>query len=302
MPFKYVLIPADVNCLMQELEFEDVVSLENDNFRKHIEEYFRSLGDSVDRSLLLQQLKERTGMDVEEKAKDMPDGALDRLLSSSSVEIFPVMLPTKGTDFKAVSAYCDDKGVAKNLPKNDRASGLVQACGYPGQTFQGDIFLGSVFDDNEDEWYRTSMTLKECNTDSAWIAACKNQRSNRSSGDMAALANKIGAKNPAHINSAMDVDEGAKGETEEYKWKQAGEEVEITFKKDGLQKSDVKLVKVAFSRQRLRVEVKGEVMLDSALYGMVTPDECSWTVSDGVLQVNLTKASEDSWSELLKAA
>mmetsp|Transcript_20433 Transcript_20433/g.61581 ORF Transcript_20433/g.61581 Transcript_20433/m.61581 type:complete len:305 (+) Transcript_20433:133-1047(+) len=303
MGFKYVLIPASSTADMQELVFDqDVVDLSKDPFREFVEKYFAGLGGSVDRSVLLKQLQERTGMDLEAKQKsgEMPGEALDRMLATTSVEIFPVMLPVKETGFHAISVYCDDKGVAKNLEENPRASGLVQAAGYPAQTFRGDCFVGRVFDDTEDEWRRMDFTLKDCSTDADWVAACKKQRDRRSSGDLASLAGQIGAKNPAHITPGMLQDAAPKGETEKYTWRQTDEEVEVTFKKEGLQKGDKKLVKVAFARQRLKVEVKGEVLIDSALFSQTNTDESTWTLSDGILQVSLAKTDSDNWMDLLK--
>mmetsp|Transcript_20434 Transcript_20434/g.61586 ORF Transcript_20434/g.61586 Transcript_20434/m.61586 type:complete len:305 (+) Transcript_20434:133-1047(+) len=303
MGFKYVLIPASSTADMQELVFDqDVVDLSKDPFREFVEKYFAGLGGSVDRSVLLKQLQERTGMDLEAKQKsgEMPGEALDRMLATTSVEIFPVMLPVKETGFHAISVYCDDKGVAKNLEENPRASGLVQAAGYPAQTFRGDCFVGRVFDDTEDEWRRMDFTLKDCSTDADWVAACKKQREKRSSGDLASLAGQVGAKNPTHIAPGMLQDAAPKGETEKYTWRQTDEEVEVTFKKEGLQKGDKKLVKVAFARQRLKVEVKGEVLIDSALFSQTNTDESTWTLSDGILQVSLAKTDSDNWMDLLK--
>mmetsp|Transcript_120853 Transcript_120853/g.376386 ORF Transcript_120853/g.376386 Transcript_120853/m.376386 type:complete len:305 (-) Transcript_120853:240-1154(-) len=303
MGFKYVLIPACANDSMQELVFnQDVVDLSKDPFRESVEKYFTGLGQSVDRDVLMKQLQERTGMDIAEKQRsgEMPSDAMERMLSATSVEIFPVMLPTKDTGFHAVSVYCDDKGVAKSLDENPRVSGLVQACGYPGQTFRGDCFVGRVFDDTEDEWRRMDFTLKDCSTDADWVATTKKQREKRSSGDLASLAGQIGAKNPAHITPNMLQDSAPKGETEAYTWRQTDEEVEVTFKKEGLQKGDKKLVKVVFARQRLKVEVKGEVLIDSALFSQTNTDESTWTLSDGVLQVSLAKTDSDNWMDLLK--
>lgn len=304
MGFKYVLIPASANEEMQEFEFhEDVRDLTKDTFREFVEKYFAGLGQAVDRNVLMAQLKERTGVDLKEQGASgqVPNEAIDRLMASTSVEIFPVLMPTKDTQFEAISMYCDDKGVAKELEENPRASGLVQAAGYVGQTFRGDVFVGRVFDDNEDEWRRMDLTMKDCNADAAWMAMSRKQRANRSSGDMASLANKVGAKNPAHITPGMLADSAPTGETEQYKWRQTSDEVEVTFKKEGLQKGDVKLVKIAFGRQKLKVEVKGEVLLDSALAAPTHADESTWTLSDGVLQVTLAKAGEDTWPTLLKS-
>lgn len=300
MGFKYVLVPASPNEEIQELEFEhDVVDLAQDKFRERVENYFRtlSLDQSVDKSMLVEQLQQRTGMDLSKhQGKD-----LDNLLNSTSVEIFPVLLPMKENDFMSISVYCDDKGVAKNLEENARMTGLIQACGYPQQSFRGDVFIGRVFDDTEDEWRRMDFSLKDMSADADWVMMSRKQREKKSSGDVAALANMVGAKNPANINPSMLQDAVPKGETEQYAWRQADEEVEITFKKDGLQKGDKKAVKVTFGRNKLKVEAKGDVLIDAELFASTTPDESTWTLSDGVLQVTLTKAESATWSSLLKA-
>merc|ERR1712048_194601 len=160
--------------------------------------------------------------------------------------------------------------------------------------FRGDVFVGRVFDDNEDVWNRIDFTLKDCSTDAMWVNVTKKQRENRSSGDLASFAGQIGAKNPAHITPSMLEDTVPKGETEQYRWRQTDDEVEITFKKEGLQKGDKKLVKVAFARQRLKVDCKGEVLFDAALGGLTQPDESTWTLSDGVLEVILSKVESEN--------
>eukprot|EP00440_Ansanella_granifera_P065397 gb/GFBE01070928.1/.p1 GENE.gb/GFBE01070928.1/~~gb/GFBE01070928.1/.p1 ORF type:complete len:305 (+),score=84.59 gb/GFBE01070928.1/:1-915(+) len=304
MGFKYVFVPANASDEMKELEYEcDINDLQKDTFREFCEKYFSSASQDIDREVLMGQLKEKTGVDIKDKAEkgEMSAETLDRLLTATSVEIFPVQLPTKDTGFHGVSVYCDDKGVAKSLEENMRVSGLVQACGYPGQIFKGDCFIGRVFDDNEDEWRRMDFTFQDLSADAAWVQSTKKQRSNRSSSDMASLAGKMGVNNPAHINPSMLADATPKGETADYSWKQSEDEVEVTLKKEGLQKGDKKLVKVVFSRQRLKVEVKGEVVIDSALAGTTNADECTWTLSDGVVQLTLAKANEETWPELLKA-
>merc|ERR1719188_488355 len=128
------------------------------------------------------------------KGQKGPD--LDKLLTSTSVEIFPVQLPTKEGNFEGVSVYCDDKGIAKNLEENTRMSGLIQASGYHGQTFRGDCFIGRVFDDTEDEWRRMDFTIKDMSTDAAWVSATRKQRQKRNAGDVATMADMVGAKNP----------------------------------------------------------------------------------------------------------
>jgi len=305
MGFKYVFIPADTSEPMEELEYAEAIdSLETDTFRGFVEKYFAGLSQSVDRAVLIKQLSERTGVNLEEKAEkgEMPQDALNRLLSTTSVEIFPVQLPVKGGEFQGVSVYLDDKGVAKELQENPRVSGIVQACGYPGQTFRGDVFMGRVFDDNEDEWRRIDFTIKDCTSDAPWVAVVNKQRANRSSSDMSGMAAKMGMNNNAvHVNpNTMKDAEPSKGETDMYSWRQAEDEVEITFKKEGITKADKGGVKVVFGRQKLKVEFKGEMLLEGELHATTHPDESTWTLSDGVLQVNLSKAGDSSWPNLLK--
>lgn len=298
--FQYVLVPCDINNEMQELHYEKDVTLEKDTFREFVEKFFAQSGATVDKKMLLEQLKERTGKDLEEalKNKEMDPGVFEKMMSSTSVEIFPVQMPVKDSGFMGVSAYCDDKGVSKELEINIRVSSLVQACGYPGQQFRGDVFLGRVFDD-QDAWERKDFTIADCSSDALWVGQTKKQRSNRNVGDMANLGAKMGMANDAARIMPGNGEEQC-GETADYKWRQADDEVEITFKMEGLQKSDAKLVKATFGRSKIKVEAKGTVLLDGQLGGTVDPDECTWTLSDGVLQVTLTKGNNEPWNSLLK--
>jgi len=304
MGFKYLFIPASPNDEIKEFEYEcNIESLEDDTFREFVEKYFSGVSQNLDRDILMKQLQERTGIDIKEKTEkgEMAPEALERLMTATSVEIFPVLLPTKQSNFEGISVYLDDKGVAKGLEENVRVSGLVQACGYPGQTFRGDVFIGRVFDDNEEIWRRADFTMSDCNSEAPWVSTTKLQRAKKSSSDMSNMAAKMGVNNPAHINPNMLPDSKPEGDTAEYGWKQTDDEVEVTFKKEGLQKGDKKLVKVQFSRQRLKVEVMGELLIDSALALPTNTDENTWTLSDGVLQVTLSKAEEETWPALLKS-
>lgn len=299
MVFKYVFVPASPNDAMQELTFEKPVTLEKDTFRESLESYFSNVRATVDKAVLLAQLNERTGKKLEQ---ELDPEQLDRIMDVASVEIFPVMLPTKDFGYYCVSAYCDDKGVSKDLEINVRVSGLVQSCGYPGQQFRGDVFLSRVFDD-EDRWERIDFTLADCSSDAQWVAETKQQRSKKNVNDMNAAAEKFGlSNNAAKLNPAtMDMDKKPEGETEAYTWKQTSDEVEITFKKEGLQKSDTKQVKVTFNRMKIKVEIKGESVLQGNFPYPTDPDCSTWTLMDGILQVTLAKDNDgETWDTLLK--
>ncbi|CAK0826709.1 unnamed protein product [Prorocentrum cordatum] len=65
-----------------------------------------------------------------------------------------------------------------------------------------------------------SMNYQDCSTDADWVQLCRKQRANRSSGDMASLASKVGANNPAQITPAMMDQSAPSGDTDKYTWRQ----------------------------------------------------------------------------------
>jgi len=87
-----------------------------------------------------------------------------------------------------------------------------------------------------------------------------------------------------------------------YTWQQKGEEIQVRFlEHKGLTKKDIK---VKFGRFNLKVEVKGEIVVDGKLFSSVDADECTWTIDPDTkeCQVMLTKQDEGSqWSSLMAA-
>ncbi len=63
MPFYYVLIPSDLTCPIENLVFENKVTLENDNFLKHLKRYFHGKNETVGTTL------ETSGKDVKIHSK-----------------------------------------------------------------------------------------------------------------------------------------------------------------------------------------------------------------------------------------
>lgn len=90
------------------------------------------------------------------------------------------------------------------------------------------------------------------------------------------------------------------GETEAYTWTQTDDEVEIVFKNEGLQKSDKKLVNLIFHRMTIKVDVKGETLLQGNFSHAIDPHSSTWTLADGALQVIMPKEKEgETWERLL---
>lgn len=324
--FSYVSIPADPHEPMKELRFEGTVTLEKDEFVASLKRFFAAQDKEVDKEILLKSMSQHTGRDLKNE-EGLDPAFLERCMHETSIDIFPVMLPMPQFGNEGVSLYCDDKGVAKELPLNPRAMGLVKACGYEGQQFRGDIFLGRMFDDGDEEWRRIDFTVADCSSDAPWVALTQKQRSGKKASDVHSLGSSLGKLGgggagvgggggpqvvaPGMFGAGGGGDEDGPVETESYSWRQTGDEVEITFKSppegepEGngrvvLRKEDKKLVKVSFSRGAIKVVAKGETLLDAPLCQPCQPDECTWTLSDGVLQLTVAKASDGQWKSLLK--
>ncbi|DAZ92901.1 TPA: hypothetical protein N0F65_013063, partial [Lagenidium giganteum] len=101
------------------------------------------------------------------------------LQMDSLVDSFPLVLNTRAVKHVGVNMYVDDKGTAKGLPTNPRASALAQACGKMIEV-RGDAFIGRVFD-NDDDFERMDFRLSEVNGDAEWVKLAQQQAAASSS-------------------------------------------------------------------------------------------------------------------------
>jgi hypothetical protein len=111
----------------------------------------------------------------------------------SLVDSIPLVLNTKAVAHVGVNMYVDDKGTAKGLPTNVRASAIAQACGKLIEV-KGDAFLARVFDNGDeshlhpsdrknthgscildDDFERLDFRLSEVSGDAEWIQIAKSQ-------------------------------------------------------------------------------------------------------------------------------
>merc|ERR1712203_1082338 len=88
-----------------------------------------------------------------------------------------------------------------------------------------------------------------------------------------------------------------------YMWQQKNDEIQVRFlEHEGLTKKDIN---VKFSTKNLKVELKGETIVDGPLFNSVEADECCWSIDPDTrfLQIMLTKKEGDSsnWSSLMAA-
>eukprot|EP01118_Nematostelium_gracile_P005888 TRINITY_DN1878_c0_g1_i3.p4 TRINITY_DN1878_c0_g1~~TRINITY_DN1878_c0_g1_i3.p4 ORF type:complete len:170 (-),score=75.70 TRINITY_DN1878_c0_g1_i3:907-1416(-) len=88
------------------------------------------------------------------------------------------------------------------------------------------------------------------------------------------------------------------GSTKTYTWDQYEDEVTLQVKvgEEGVRGREVV---VEFKNQHLKVGLKGKTpVIDGQLYQKIVPDECTWTLEKGVVDINMPKAasSVEWWS------
>uniref|UniRef100_M4BD24 MYND-type domain-containing protein n=1 Tax=Hyaloperonospora arabidopsidis (strain Emoy2) TaxID=559515 RepID=M4BD24_HYAAE len=123
----------------------------------------------------------------------MPEGATltDEMFQmvlqmDSLVDTIPLVLNTPGVKHVGINMYVDDKGTAKGLATNVRASAIAQACGKRLEV-KGDAFIGRVFD-NDDDFVRMDFRLSEISGDAPWVQTAKSQAAAAANGHGGAAA------------------------------------------------------------------------------------------------------------------
>ena len=293
--FHYVYIPCD-GSQIEERFFKGECQLESDGFQEEIKSHFAAGNAIVDQKMLKQQMTEHA-QKMGQSIENMDDSVLQGLMNSTSIELFPALLPLADTKFRGITVYIDNKGVSKNLQRNDRLTGIIQSAGYRDQIFYGDAFISSMFDD-QDAWYRIDFRKSEFTSDAEWIKMALRQTSNKQGPQQFSnlLKPGAGASSPAMQNLSIDGQGSNQDiETDTYIWRDVDkEEIEINFKAACTKQE----VKVNFKIDHLTVALKGEKVFDEKLLFKVIPDECSWSVTDKKLCVTLMKSEERTWSSL----
>lgn len=288
--FQYVYVPCEAHKAIEEQTHEGVCELGNDSFNEKLKKYFAAGNQAVDRDLLKKQVEAHAKQSIDKAGNDV----MDKLMALTTVDIFPVLMPTKDTQFNGISVYVDDKGIAKKLPLNERLTSLIQYAGYKDQIFHGDAFVARIFDD-DDAWHRMDFKMSELNGDATWVKQSIEMRvkASQNRGQVQDLQKMMGdVTNKKHIEAKP-----ATGDSENYSWRDVdGEEIEVSFKCSDVTKKDVKVV---FTNKRLKVTIKGEDVFDNELFSAIEPSDCTWSVMDKALQVTLMKKSEKQWKTLV---
>jgi hypothetical protein len=311
--FKYVYIPCDADCPLEELTMEIPEGKEMEILLDTLKDHFRSASGTVgssaeQKAIFKKQLEDQSGKVVDDRLMD---------IAARMQMVQPVALLPGGvaTNWEHVNCYVDDRGISKGLARNDRACGLAAECGAPTDIV-GDAFLARILDD-DDRFERHDFTLSEVSSSAPWVKRAfqlhlsKKQNIGNVQEQLRAMGGDMNAKaDNLSLQEALPEPGPPPGAIEHgvvhpYTWMQEGEDVVVTTQVPAeTTKNDVKYdVKM----QSMHLEVAtmpegGRVIVDGALELCfeVVPGECSWSIlknKDGTkrVEVTLTKGKEMRW-------
>ncbi|CAD7947106.1 unnamed protein product [Amoebophrya sp. A25] len=324
--FRYVRIPADSSKPIEECIHTGVAELQNDSFIEKLKKEFTDNGEcnpDILKAGLAHHAKDK------EAVKNLTDDMMAQIMKMATIDIFPLLLPLDKVGNKGVSVYVDDKGVAKNLPFNERASFFAREIGYANQEFRGDAYVARVEDSEaKDIWRRIDFPLADLSSTASWVAQAKEQVKNKKSqGEVNDFKNMM-TNNPAMVNGNTPALTNGDRVTREhgYFWRDSTDDVEVTFyvNKDeateptaaeqteeeaakGASALDKKKVKVAFKKSTLTVSYDGKQLFGAealsktaSLFGTVDTEECTWSIVDKVkLVVTLVKQKPEAWKSVV---
>jgi HSP20 family molecular chaperone IbpA len=162
-----------------------------------------------------------------------------------------------------------------------------------------------MFDDGEDHWFRMNFGMNDVSSSADWVKKSAVQMASKlNSGprSLSGLADQFFAKrgDGSQVPTLVPSEQQAtlKGETESYNWYQTGDEVDITVRALGcVNKKDIKVV---LRPRHVTASVAGTVVFDAELDDAIIIDESTWTFSDNLIQITLSKKNTDKmWKSLL---
>ena len=270
--FSYVFLPASGEPILRT---HTQVCLEDDKFIAMVKSHFAASESLVSSDILRQQIASNN---------NVTSDIMDTLLASGvSIDIFGLSLPIAASSFLGVSLYCDDKGVAKNLPQNALANSLATSCGVKNQNFRGDVFVSRVFDDNESDWFRADFGLEDLHSSASWQVQARELNAKKAPVSLSSLTQNFAEAQSKQAPSGCEwVDEGESVEVRVLIGQVPRKEVDVTIKVD-----------------KIAVKVKGSVAFETTLFAKVSPSDSSWVINDDKVVISLEKSnSAVSWTSL----
>ncbi|ETW10080.1 hypothetical protein H310_00466 [Aphanomyces invadans] len=176
--FTIVYIPAEEGTELEEWRLDlpqDVdgqIACLTERLRAHFKSKTGAASSEEQKDAFRQQILKQLPKDA-----TVNDQMMAMMLQMESlVDSIPLILNTPAVKHVGVNLYVDDKGTAKNLSVNMRASAIAQACGKMLEV-RGDAFIARIFD-NDDAFVRLDFNLSELNADAEWLKVAQRQSQN----------------------------------------------------------------------------------------------------------------------------
>ena len=136
-----------------------------------------------------------------------PDEAMmSQVALSQTCDIVQLLPPTAGTGWNGVSMYVDDKGVAKRLQSNRRASGVCTQCGLSVEVL-GDAFIARAWDDQEG-YERQDFHAADLASDAKWVLEARKLNDGRGSlSDAAQRLSLLNKPQPQWAEPELELEE-----------------------------------------------------------------------------------------------
>jgi len=184
---------------------------------------------------------------------------------------------------RSVRLYIDEVGALRRRPRNERAEALAAAAGLGGLSIHGDAYVGRVEGGSGVGERNSDFALHELAHDSPWVLEARREHGE--------AAQRGGLGDTEHL---------ASGDHGLYEWSQTEGEVEVRVRGAPSGRGSAKRVKVSFGRgTSLTASFDGEVVVTlEPLFDRVSPDDCAWTLEEGVLVVTLEKSEARPWATL----
>jgi len=186
--FRFVYIPCEQGQPMEEWSLaprnqEDEIGC----LTNHLQLWYGKSGLTEEQK---RHFKEHVRMHLKHKnPQDNPDELLepkdpkvadvsDAILRTESVEIVTLLPPQSRFGYITVSMYIDDKGVARNLPHNHRATSLLETVSTRMGPILGDAFVARTYDNEGDHggFLRLDLGVQDISSSAGWIKVCQQQK------------------------------------------------------------------------------------------------------------------------------
>ncbi|CAI5733210.1 unnamed protein product [Peronospora destructor] len=186
--FYVVYVPVDDSKDLEEWDVKLPVDKEAQLgcLTERLREHFKGGNTAVSKQQQEEAFKQQLLAQLPKGATLTNETLQTMLQMDSLVDSIPLVLNMSDVKHVGVNMYVDDKGTAKALPTNVRASAIVQACGKMLEV-KGDAFIGRVFD-NDDDFERMDFRLSDVSGDAPWVQTAKFQAAAAAAGNGGAAA------------------------------------------------------------------------------------------------------------------